>query len=157
MDSALRFPLNEVKESGEMAVKAAVPPDAFADALTEGVLVGPVAVEGVIRRVDDDAVFEGKAAGRWRFECTRCLTPVDGAWSEPVEMTVPVEGAPMDLTDEVRQSIALAQPMKIVCKPDCKGLCPACRANRNDKDCGHVSAEPDVSRRPRLTRRPEKG
>ncbi len=43
MDSTLRFPLTEVKEVGELAVKAEAPcPDAFADgALTEGALTGP--------------------------------------------------------------------------------------------------------------------
>ena len=51
---------------------------------------------------------------------------------------VPIDSGPMDLTEDVRQSIGLAQPMKIFCKPDCKGLCSVCHKNRNLADCGHA-------------------
>lgn len=160
--SPFRFPLTEVKENGEEAVKASASAESFVGALTEGELLGKVSLDGVIRRVDEEAVFEGSASGRWRFECTRCLTPVEGAWSEAFEASAPIDGGPFDLTDEVRQSIALAQPMKIFCRPDCKGLCPVCRANRNETDCGHAAPAPAPSpegetRKPRLTRRPQKG
>lgn len=139
MKEALRFPLTEVKEKGESAVRAVSKPELFPDALTEGSLVGPVALEGVIRALDDEAAFEGRAQGRWRFECTRCLESIEVDWSAPVEGTAPIDGGPMDLTDEVRQSIALAQPMKMLCRPDCRGLCPVCRKNRNQMDCGHTT------------------
>ena len=160
MKEPLRFPLSEVKENGEMPVKASVPADLFPDALTEGALVGPVAVEGTITQVEDDAVFEGSARGKWRFECTRCLAPVEGTWAEAFDLTVPIDSGSMDLTEEVRQSIGLAQPMKMFCKPDCKGLCPTCRADRNKKDCGHPLPVADESPRtvkPRLIPRPKKG
>jgi uncharacterized metal-binding protein YceD (DUF177 family) len=158
MSSLLIFPLTEVKELGDLAVNASVPSEDFADVLTEGKLVGPVDVSGVIRRIDDEAEFEGVAKGRWTFECTRCLTPIDAPWSEKLEATAPIDGGPMDLTEEVRQSIGLAQPMKMLCKPDCKGLCAVCRQNRNLKDCGHPQPEAErTSTRPRLTPRPDKG
>lgn len=157
MTSPLLFPLTEVKETGELAVLVEVPSELFADALSEGALIGPVSVEGMIRRVDDDASFEGAAKGKWRFECTRCLAPVDGDWNERIEALVSIDKGPLDLTEDVRQSIALAQPMKVVCKPDCKGLCSVCRANRNLKDCGHSLGEAETSQRPRLTPRPDKG
>lgn len=157
MSALLIFPLTEVKENGELAVKAAVPSDLFADVLSEGKLVGDVSVSGVIRRVDDEASFEGVAKGRWRFECTRCLAPVDGAWSEKLEAAVPIDGGPMDLTEDVRQSIGLAQPMKMLCRPDCRGFCAVCGRNRNLADCGHAQPEERTSSRPRLTPRPHKG
>lgn len=158
MDSTLRFPLTEVKEIGELAVKAEVPSDLFADALSEGKLVGPVSLVGVIRRVDEEANFEGVAGGRWEFECTRCLVPVPGEWREKLDVMVPIDSGPMDLTEDVRQSIGLAQPMKMFCKPDCKGLCSICHKNRNLADCGHAQPEEErTSTRPRLTPRPDKG
>ncbi len=157
-DSPLLFPLTEVKENGEQSVRVSVPSDLFADVLAEGVLVGKVAVEGKILAVEDSAMFTGTAKGRWKFECTRCLTPVEAPWSEPVEMTAPLDKGPMDLTEEVRQSIGLAEPMKMVCRPDCKGLCPVCQKNRNTADCGHPLPEGGAtSTRPRLTPRHQKG
>ncbi|MFI5363920.1 MAG: hypothetical protein ACHQ49_18315 [Elusimicrobiota bacterium] len=96
MDSTFRFPLTEVKEIGELAVKAEVPSDLFADALSEGKLTGPVSLVGVIRRVDEEANFEGVAGGQWQFECTRCLAPVDGEWREKLDVMVPIDSGPMD-------------------------------------------------------------
>jgi len=161
MSSELIFPLTDVKELGELAVDAVVPSDEFAGALTEGKLVGDVTVAGEIHRVDDEARFEGTASGRWRFECTRCLAPIENPWREKLEAEAPIDGGPMDLTEEVRQTIGLAEPMKIFCKPDCKGLCAVCRQNRNVKDCGHPQPEADAGRGPttrlRLTPRPDKG
>lgn len=163
MDDPLRVPLTELKDKGEIAVSAKVPAASFDGALTEGALKGPVSVEGTVRPVDDEAMFEGSASGLWAFECSRCLAPVPGEWTAPLELLAPIDGGPMDLNDEVRQAIALAQPMKALCRPDCQGLCPTCRADRNKKDCGHPLIEaakegPQLeTRKPRLTRKPPKG
>lgn len=166
MSSEFCFPLKEVKENGRLAVKAKTGPETFPDALSEGALVGPIALEGMIIAVDDEAEFTGAAKGKWKFECTRCLKPLELAWSVQISVMVPIDGGPMDLTDEVRQSIALAEPMKILCKPDCKGLCAICEANRNDVNCGHPAGGGGDgvpggnlanTRKPRLTPRPQKG
>lgn len=166
MSDAFKFPLTDVKENGQLAVDAQTPPGTFPDALSEGALSGPVRLKGMILAVDDEAAFTGSASGRWTFECTRCLKPVERDWSAPIEVMVPIDGGPMDLTDEVRQSIALAQPMRILCKPACKGLCGVCRKNRNEVNCGHPEGgEGDGvpgggfanTRKPRLTPRPQKG
>lgn len=171
-ESPFRYPLNELEENGQLPVNSTAPAALFPDALTEGELLGTVKLDGMILAVDADASFTGDAKGKWRFECTRCLKPVEQAWRAPIEALVPIAEGHMDLTDEVRQSIALQQPMKIFCRPDCKGLCPTCGKNKNDVDCGHegVPAAPprtkDVesnppsapTRRPRLVppkRRPE--
>jgi uncharacterized protein len=157
MTERLLFPLTEVKEKGFVAVDVTVPAEEFPEVVADGQLVGPVSVKGSLSHQDDSAVFEGFARGRWRIECTRCLTPTEGPFEAAVELEVPIEGEPMDLSDEVRQSIVLAQPMKIYCKPDCKGLCVVCHKNRNVAECGHALPEPEASTRPRLTPRPDKG
>ncbi len=157
MTERLVFPLTEVKEKGFVAVDVVVPEGEFPEAVADGELAGPVSVKGSLSHQDDSAVFEGFARGRWRIECTRCLTPTEGAYEAAVELEVPIDSEKIDLSDEVRQSIVLAQPMKIYCKPDCKGLCVVCRKNRNLADCGHKLPEPETSTRPRLTPRPDKG
>ncbi len=157
MSALLLVPLTEVKEKGFISVDVRVTPEEFPGAVAEGDLVGPVSVKGSVARQDDEAVFEGEASGRWRFECTRCLAPVEAGYAASVEQRAPIDGGPMDLSDEVRQSIILAQPMKIYCRPDCKGLCSICRRNRNLEDCGHPQGGADSSLRPRLTARPDKG
>ena len=157
MNASLKIPLKDLKDKGELPVEAAVGAELFPDALSEGALVGSVVVSGRILPVDDTAAFEGTAKGRWSFECVRCLAPVELPWQASVAAEAPIDGGSLDLTEEVRQSIALAQPMKVVCRPECKGLCTICRKNRNLADCGHVDEGPQMSQRPRLTIRPDKG
>lgn len=42
----------------------------------------------------------------------------------------------LDLREPMRQYGLMAEPVKPLCRPDCAGLCPACGANLNEKDCG---------------------
>jgi DUF177 domain-containing protein len=45
-------------------------------------------------------------------------------------------GDGLNLADVVREQVLLSVPMKILCRPDCQGLCPVCGVNRNVKECG---------------------
>jgi uncharacterized protein len=93
------------------------------------------------------------------FECAcdRCLEPaprhVDAAvdlffrpqpkLDNPVEVQLEegeidlsfYEGDGVALRIALRDYIVLSQPMQCLCKPDCKGLCPRCGANRNLTAC----------------------
>ena len=46
------------------------------------------------------------------------------------------KGDVLDLAGMVREQILLAQPMKRLCREDCKGVCPTCGADRNLTPCG---------------------
>jgi uncharacterized protein len=44
-------------------------------------------------------------------------------------------GDAIDLGQMMREQFYLALPMKPLCQPDCKGLCPVCGKNRNRETC----------------------
>jgi uncharacterized protein len=44
-------------------------------------------------------------------------------------------GDEIDLGQMMREQFYLALPMKPLCRPDCKGLCPVCGKNRNRETC----------------------
>ncbi len=46
------------------------------------------------------------------------------------------EDGMIDLAPLVRELSLLALPIKVLCRPDCLGLCQECGANLNDGDCG---------------------
>src|SRR5512133_4179165 len=52
-------------------------------------------------------------------------------------------GKVVDLDPIVGEQIALALPSYPVCNESCKGLCPACGANLNERDCGCDRHVPD--------------
>lgn len=46
-----------------------------------------------------------------------------------------VKNRELDLDELVSEEVSLSLPSKILCKEDCKGLCPKCGANLNVKKC----------------------
>jgi len=107
--------------------------------------------------------------------CGRCLKPV----SVPLEVDFQEEYLPtvdhetgsrlavaeagdgfviddrqvLDLTEAVRQYGLAAQPLQALCRPDCKGLCPACGQdlNRGPCSCDAEATEPPMHAVARVT------
>ena len=52
-------------------------------------------------------------------------------------------GKELDLEPAVREQLLLALPPYPVCKDDCKGLCPVCGTNLNERECGCDRKVPD--------------
>lgn len=97
--------------------------------------------------------------------CARCLE----AMVEPLQVVIEAEftpsvdvwtGAPLplpddgesfavderhvlDLTEAFRQGAWTAREMRPLCRPDCKGLCPVCGGNLNDRACSCDAAPGD--------------
>ena len=102
---------------------------------------GPVKVKGEIFR-DGKAVklcFKGLAA--LVLNCDRCLEPVSLRVPFDFEEDISSEEEKesisdiLVLDDIVVRSIIANLPMKVLCKEDCRGLCPACGKNLNEGSC----------------------
>ncbi len=103
----------------------------------------PVVVDVFIRKVGEDITVEGKIVATVICACARCL--------EDFEFTVKrnsyfayfkkpsVEN--IDLTDSIREDIIISLPMRAFCSDSCKGLCPYCGQNLNEKQCDCVKPE----------------
>ena len=50
----------------------------------------------------------------------------------------------LDLGTWARDAIALELPDKILCRPDCAGLCPVCGKNLNDEPHEHAEETGDT-------------
>ncbi|HAG13017.1 MAG TPA: hypothetical protein DCG49_04050 [Ruminococcus sp.] len=89
------------------------------------------------------------------LECDRCLSPVQNPVEETFSHVIVTEAASerndaeyllapdamLELADVVMTDLRLSMPTKILCSPDCKGLCPVCGQNLNEGDCGCESAD----------------
>jgi len=49
----------------------------------------------------------------------------------------------LEIGERVRQLILLALPLKPLCRPDCRGLCPLCGQDLNEGECGCKREAPD--------------
>ena len=100
-------------------------------------------------RVEKGLFVDGTVKSQLRLECVRCLDPfilpVTLELAETFRMpgTDPTPGAiyavgedgELDLEPLIRELAWLAMPMKPLCDPACKGLCPHCGVNLNNESC----------------------
>ena len=45
----------------------------------------------------------------------------------------------IDLSGALLSALVMETPFVVLCREDCKGLCPVCGANLNEVDCGHAA------------------
>lgn len=46
------------------------------------------------------------------------------------------DGTGVDVAEIIRDQVAMAMPVKLLCREDCRGICPRCGVNRNTEPCG---------------------
>ncbi len=54
-------------------------------------------------------------------------------------------GDGIEFEDVVTEQVILSVPMKLVCKTDCRGLCPVCGSNLNVGKCGCPPTAEEIS------------
>ena len=117
----------------------------------------PVVIEGTVRNTADVLVMKGEITTRIHGVCDRCASdftqdiviPVDVVLVQELsneenedEWVFPLEAESADLEDITRTVFVLNMDSKLLCKPDCKGICCRCGKNLNDGPCD-CRKEPD--------------
>lgn len=114
--------------------------------------VGDVLVTGRLSSAGGDRFyFSGHLEGVARDACRRCLVEVETPVREDVHLLFAQAGGEddddpdvypiaardhdLDLRPALREEWLLAVPPLVVCKEDCKGLCPRCGADLNAGAC----------------------
>ena len=110
----------------------------------------PVLAEGVIRNTAGVLVMTGMVTTCLHGVCDRCagdftqdvklpldvvlVTELSDEGNED-EWVFPLEGDNVDLDEIIRTVFVLNMDSKMLCKPDCKGMCCRCGKNLNDGPC----------------------
>lgn len=118
-------------------------------------------------QVIKDLRVRGRLSAKLELQCARCLDPVTQDVSRDFELLYrPLgvdagrdelsvtdaeaeigyyQGDGILLEDILREQVLLSLPVKIICRADCKGLCPQCGKNLNQEQCS-CSAETEDPR-----------
>lgn len=124
-----------------------------------GICVSSVLFSGRAYDLSGFARLTGTVSAELSAPCARCLAPVNQAFSvevdfpiatgpvESEEEVIVAEGEKIDL-DALTQEILLVHlPWRLLCREDCKGLCPKCGKDLNEGscDCDHKEIDPRLA------------
>lgn len=118
----------------------------------------PMVVHARLDKTGNRVFLQAEVEVGGRFTCDRCVTEyetpvhssyrmyyvVDASETEGIDpseiQVVPPGFTVIDLSEDVRQTILLAVPLKLLCTETCRGLCPSCGTNLNTGTCDCVSS-----------------
>lgn len=158
----LKLDLLHLSRAGARALDVDVPADS---PLWEGSALdfrAPVRVRLRASAVGGGRVYvTGTLATTLAFQCRRCLEEVLVELSEQVGLLfqprdesepevgsaevyeLEVRQTELDLAEPVREQLLLLAPTYVVCRVDCRGLCPGCGVNLNEEACRCAAEEGD--------------
>ncbi|NLH47401.1 MAG: DUF177 domain-containing protein [Myxococcales bacterium] len=96
--------------------------------------------------------LRGEATLKLQYLCSRCGNDSEAVWSLPIRHVLSPRGGDrrafdedegvgyhngqdIDLDEVALEQIAVAIPEQLLCRPECKGICPVCLANLNEEPC----------------------
>ena len=118
-------------------------------------------VEAILEKTGNQMYLRARINAIGLFLCDRCLAQFPRGISSTYRMCYMTEGADpgnldpseiqrispgnnvIDITEDVRQTAILSVPLKLLCREDCKGLCPYCGKNKNIESCACTGATVD--------------
>lgn len=113
----------------------------------------PVFLKGTIFNIGDEFLLKGCIKTVVQLNCCCCNKPVDRKINLLIEEVFSNDDAQnevwvfngniIELNPVIISNIALDIPMKVLCKEDCKGLCPKCGHDLNESDCNCDMTELD--------------
>ena len=128
-------------------------------------LTEPATVKGKVRLSGNEVFVNGHIDTRAQVECDRCLQQIelpvsadfaleyitgsDYESSELAELTEDAmavsvfDGEALDVDEIVKEQILLAVPTRLLCREDCKGICPECGIDKNTGECQCVKDDID--------------
>lgn len=110
-----------------------------------------------VQKLDMDVIIRGGVTATLQHICSRCLADFSGGVQTELELVYrPAKELEtgeaglvseeldtgfytddeIDIDEVAREQVLLNVPMKPLCSEECKGICPVCGVNRNEKDCG---------------------
>lgn len=132
----MKFSIRDVTARG-LEINQTIPKEGIGLSDEEIDLRSPITVKAKIERVANQILAHTKVKADYGYTCARCL----GDFHEELEteyhfdFEVTPQTEYIDLGEEIRQEMILANPSRILCKKDCKGICPGCGVNLNIEKC----------------------
>jgi uncharacterized protein len=127
------------------------------DVLSDEVRLTDILLKGELTGAGESVGVVASVRACLTAHCARCLREV----SQPLKATLDevfvreadpenpdqrlLDGHHIDLSGPAREALLLEMPMRLLCRKDCKGLCPVCGANLSENQCDCPKGEPKAN------------
>jgi uncharacterized protein len=100
---------------------------------------GPLKIKADVSKITNVVTANLVLNGSMFLTCSRCLNEFAVDLKKELQLNYPVSKTDLtlDLDPDIREEIILDYPIKPLCSPGCKGLCPKCGKNLNEGICVH--------------------
>ncbi|MCF7870522.1 MAG: YceD family protein [Candidatus Omnitrophica bacterium] len=94
-------------------------------------------VEAVFNKIYSEITSKVDIRAHCQITCSRCLIEVGQIKKYGFQKSYQLNklGDFLDINDQIREEILLNFSLKVLCSPDCQGLCPCCGRNLNWGEC----------------------
>lgn len=100
-----------------------------------------IALDAEAWHSDGEMTVQTHLEGERRFTCSKCNEPFNNLFEKDFTLHYDVKGLEsISIEQDVRDELLLELPIRVLCRPDCRGLCEHCGANLNNGPCGCAQA-----------------
>ncbi|MCR4336908.1 MAG: DUF177 domain-containing protein [Candidatus Omnitrophica bacterium] len=99
--------------------------------------VSPWEVSAQLERSNGAVLANVEVDGAYEFVCARCLEKIKSQRHDNFKLCFTVSPTTefIELGDDIRQEMIMMLSSVVLCKQDCRGLCPHCGVNLNNEKC----------------------
>lgn len=132
----MKIDINQIPSEG-LALEEDVFPKAWDLDTDIARFIGPIKIKAAISRITNAVTAYLELSGLMRMICSRCLNEFEINLHEALKLNYTADNTDptINLDPDIREEMILGYPIKPLCKPDCKGLCPKCGVNLNSERC----------------------
>lgn len=133
----MKIELPRLREGAEVDFRETWNPEEL-DLNAAGVrYIGIIEIAVLARRDAGIVAVKVSIHAKAAMTCARCFKEFDTRLDKEFRFVYPLDQPKREivLDDDIRQELILDTPLKILCRPECPGLCARCGADLNEGKC----------------------
>ncbi len=131
----MKIYVDQIPESG-LELTEKIQPEAFLISTESINFIKPIDVKANISKRGAGLFADVSLEAAVEYTCGKCLAKFEDTFRKKFNIIREVRPEEIvELDDDIRQEMIVDYPMKVICKAECKGLCPNCGQNLNTGKC----------------------
>lgn len=135
---------NEIRQQGHLSLTLNPAAAVLDDAFPNRDVLQKISVQLEFTVAEEDIVLAAKVNADLKLECSRCSKEIVRSYSDSFDEYYPYSVEYIDLRENIRETVSLMEPMRVLCEESCKGRCPVCGADLNVSKCSCVVCKPSA-------------